>query len=92
MSPVSAALGCYCRLNGDYTSWIGAKNANGLRDRWPLEKTHLRLERIKGTDYMARYRSNLPQLGGDVFLTDGGIITTLIFPKDSLYRSSLRFT
>ena len=28
---------------------------------------------------MARYRSNLPQLGGDLFLTDGGIETTLIF-------------
>ena len=28
---------------------------------------------------MARYRNNLPQLGGDLFLTDGGIETTLIF-------------
>jgi S-methylmethionine-dependent homocysteine/selenocysteine methylase len=28
---------------------------------------------------MARYRSALPQLGGDLFLTDGGIETTLIF-------------
>ncbi len=28
---------------------------------------------------MAKYRSNLPQLGGDVFLTDGGIETTLIY-------------
>jgi len=30
-------------------------------------------------DDMARYRSDLPQLGGDFFLTDGGIETTLIF-------------
>lgn len=28
---------------------------------------------------MARYRNALPQLGGDFFLTDGGIETTLIF-------------
>ncbi len=28
---------------------------------------------------MARYRNALPQLGGDLFLTDGGIETTLIF-------------
>lgn len=28
---------------------------------------------------MARYRSALPQLAGDLFLTDGGIETTLIF-------------
>ncbi len=28
---------------------------------------------------MARYRHNLPQLGGDLFLADGGIETTLIF-------------
>ena len=28
---------------------------------------------------MARYRNNLPQLAGDLFLTDGGIETTLIF-------------
>jgi homocysteine S-methyltransferase len=29
--------------------------------------------------HMAEYRNNLPQLGGDFFLTDGGIETTLIF-------------
>src|SRR5262245_31829583 len=28
---------------------------------------------------MARYRDRLPQLAGDLFLTDGGIETTLIF-------------
>jgi S-methylmethionine-dependent homocysteine/selenocysteine methylase len=28
---------------------------------------------------MARYRTHLPQLSGDLFLTDGGIETTLIF-------------
>ena len=28
---------------------------------------------------MAKYRSNLPQLSGELFLTDGGIETTLIF-------------
>jgi hypothetical protein len=28
---------------------------------------------------MARYRAPLPQLGGDFFMTDGGIETTLIF-------------
>jgi S-methylmethionine-dependent homocysteine/selenocysteine methylase len=28
---------------------------------------------------MAKYRTNLPQLSGDLFLTDGGIETTLIF-------------
>ena len=28
---------------------------------------------------MAQYRSALPQLGGDLFLTDGGIETTMIF-------------
>jgi S-methylmethionine-dependent homocysteine/selenocysteine methylase len=28
---------------------------------------------------MARYRDTLPQLGGDLFLTDGGMETTLIF-------------
>ncbi len=28
---------------------------------------------------MAKYRHNLPQLGGDLFLADGGVETTLIF-------------
>ena len=28
---------------------------------------------------MAKYRNHLPQLSGEVFLTDGGIETTLIF-------------
>ncbi|MGH2416051.1 MAG: homocysteine S-methyltransferase family protein [Microcystaceae cyanobacterium] len=28
---------------------------------------------------MAKYRNNLPQLSSDLFLTDGGIETTLIF-------------
>src|ERR1700737_698284 len=28
---------------------------------------------------MAKYRSRLPQLAGDVFLTDGGMETTLVF-------------
>ncbi|MCK5287399.1 MAG: homocysteine S-methyltransferase family protein, partial [Thermodesulfovibrionia bacterium] len=28
---------------------------------------------------MAKYRNNLPQLNGDIFLTDGGLETTLIF-------------
>src|SRR5262245_27002509 len=32
---------------------------------------------------MARYRTNLPQLSGSLFLTDGGIETTLIF-RDGL--------
>ncbi len=30
---------------------------------------------------MAKYRSNLPQLSGDIFLTDGGLETELIFHK-----------
>jgi hypothetical protein len=28
---------------------------------------------------VAKYRSALPQLGGDFFMTDGGLETTLIF-------------
>jgi hypothetical protein len=28
---------------------------------------------------MPRYRNALPQLGGELFLTDGGLETTLIF-------------
>lgn len=31
---------------------------------------------------MSRYADRLPQLGGDVFLTDGGIETTLIFQEN----------
>lgn len=31
------------------------------------------------TAYRARYRTELPQLGGELFLTDGGLETTLIF-------------
>ncbi len=31
---------------------------------------------------MAKYRNKLPQLGSDVFLTDGGIETTLIFDNE----------
>ncbi|WP_223861566.1 hypothetical protein [Geminicoccus harenae] len=30
---------------------------------------------------MPRYRHDLPQLGGDLFLTDGGLETTLIFQE-----------
>jgi len=33
------------------------------------------------TSATAKYRKNLPQLSGDLFLTDGGIETTLIFHK-----------
>jgi homocysteine S-methyltransferase len=36
------------------------------------------LPKDKETD-VAQYRSSLPQLGGDFFMTDGGIETTLIF-------------
>src|SRR5688500_3747679 len=32
-----------------------------------------------GRDQMAKYRTKLPQLTGSVFLTDGGIETSLIF-------------
>jgi S-methylmethionine-dependent homocysteine/selenocysteine methylase len=32
-----------------------------------------------GSTKLAKYRDDLPQLSGDVFLTDGGIETTLIF-------------
>ncbi len=28
---------------------------------------------------MAKYRTNLPQLSGDLFLTDGGLETTMLF-------------
>ena len=28
---------------------------------------------------MAKYRANLPQLSGDLFLTDGGVETTMLF-------------
>jgi homocysteine S-methyltransferase len=31
---------------------------------------------------MARHRDALPQLGGDVFLTDGGLETTLVFQEE----------
>ncbi len=31
---------------------------------------------------MAKYRNNLPQLSGDLFLTDGGIETTMIFLEE----------
>ena len=37
-----------------------------------------RLEK-PGGEAMPKYRSRLPQLGGNVFLTDGGLETTLIF-------------
>lgn len=30
---------------------------------------------------MGKYRSHLPQFEGDLFLTDGGIETTLIFQE-----------
>ena len=33
---------------------------------------------------MARYRNALPQLKGDLFLTDGGIETTLIFQQQDI--------
>jgi homocysteine S-methyltransferase len=36
---------------------------------------------IRGSDFLAKYRDALPQLGGDWFLTDGGIETTLVFNK-----------
>ncbi len=41
---------------------------------------------------MAKYRNSLPQLGDGLFLTDGGIETTLIFHEglplpDSLYST-----
>jgi S-methylmethionine-dependent homocysteine/selenocysteine methylase len=39
----------------------------------------LNFERITLESAMARYRNHLPQLGSQLFLTDGGIETTLIF-------------
>src|SRR5262245_22017765 len=47
--------------------------ARGWRDR-----LHLR-DNDDLTAIMARYRTALPQLTGNLFLTDGGIETTLIF-------------
>src|SRR3546814_10258863 len=38
-----------------------------------------RLQSHKGDFFMAKYRDSLPQLKGGLFLTDGGIETTLIF-------------
>ena len=38
---------------------------------------------------MAKYRDQLPQLSGEVFLTDGGIETTLIF-NEGLELPTLR--
>ena len=38
---------------------------------------------------MRRFRDQLPQLDGDLFLTDGGIETTLIF-HDGLDLPALR--
>src|SRR5215467_1172031 len=38
-----------------------------------------RPQRLTGDTTMTRYRSHLPQLDGGLFLTDGGIETTLIF-------------
>jgi S-methylmethionine-dependent homocysteine/selenocysteine methylase len=37
------------------------------------------VQTISRNTIMARYRSQLPQLGGKLFLTDGGMETTLIF-------------
>jgi hypothetical protein len=31
---------------------------------------------------MAKYRSNLPQLSGDIFLTDAGLETNLVFNNE----------
>ena len=51
----------------------------GTRHGWHARR-HLRHnERIGGSAIMARYRAALPQLTGGLFLTDGGIETTLIF-------------
>ena len=38
------------------------------------------------------YRDELPQLSGELFLTDGGIETTLIFHRGSICPSSPRST
>jgi S-methylmethionine-dependent homocysteine/selenocysteine methylase len=43
-----------------------------------LNKRHAG-ETLDKREHMARYRNALPQLAGDLFLTDGGIETTLIF-------------
>jgi methionine synthase I (cobalamin-dependent) len=37
------------------------------------------LEQVEEAKAMSKYRSCLPQLSGGLFLTDGGIETTLIF-------------
>ena len=37
---------------------------------------------------MAKYRSKLPQLSDRLFLTDGGLETTLIFHEGSSFRTS----
>jgi len=34
---------------------------------------------ITPENIMSKYRTALPQMNGDIFLTDGGIETTLIF-------------
>ena len=38
---------------------------------------------------MVKYRNNLPQLSERLFLTDGGLETTLIFPARYLICQSL---
>ena len=38
---------------------------------------------------MAKYRHALPQRNGGIFLTDGGMETTLVFHEASIFRISL---
>ncbi len=40
---------------------------------------------------MTKYRTNLPQLGGNLYLTDGGLETTLIFDKGVSLRNFAAF-
>lgn len=49
------------------------------RAHYGLHSTRHTLLCCKGTPAMPRYRNALPQLGGGLFLTDGGLETTLIF-------------
>ena len=50
------------------------------------------VDRLLGAGVTALYRKRLPQLDGRLFLTDGGIETTLIFHAASTCRCSPRST
>jgi S-methylmethionine-dependent homocysteine/selenocysteine methylase len=75
-APATSILRLLAKTGNRTSLTIGCLDIGRPRPHLPV---HKQKQRDLGETIMSQYRASLPQLGGGLFLTDGGIETTLIF-------------